>query len=103
MAIAATVEDSIKRFIDLANADLRLEAVYLFGSNAKGNAHEWSDIDLAIVSPDFTGDSFDDSKKLFPYILKVDSSIEVHPFRSDEFSADNPFVEEILGTGIRVF
>jgi predicted nucleotidyltransferase len=65
--------------------------------------HEWSDIDLAIVSPDFSDDSFEDSKKLFPYILKVDSAIEVHTFRPDDFSADNPFVQEILDTGVRVY
>lgn len=103
MAIATVVEESVKRFVDLATVNLRLQAVYLFGSNAKGNAHEWSDIDLAIISPDFSGDSFDDSKRLFPYILKVDSAIEVHPFRPEDFSADNPFVQEILDTGIRVY
>jgi HEPN domain-containing protein len=37
------------------------------------------------------------------YILKVDTAIEVHPFRSDEFSADIPFVQEILDTGGRVY
>ena len=88
MAIATNVEESIKRFVDLATANLRLQAVYLFGSNAKGRTHEWSDIDLAIVSSDFSGDSFDDSKMLFPYILKVDSAIEVHPFRPEDFSAE---------------
>jgi predicted nucleotidyltransferase len=103
MAIAANVEESIKRFVDLATSDLRLQAVYLFGSNAKGHTHEWSDIDLAIVSSDFCGDRFDDSKRLIPYILKVDTAIEVHPFRPEEFSADNPFVQEILDTGIRVY
>ena len=103
MVIAANVEESIKRFVDLATANLQLQAVYLFGSNVKGRPHEWSDIDLAIVSSDFSGDSFDDSKMLFPYILKVDSAIEVHPFRPEDFSAENPFVQEILDTGIRVY
>jgi len=103
MAIATNVEESIRRFVDLATVDLRLQAVYLFGSYAKGHSHEWSDIDLAIVSSDFSGDSFDDSKRLIPYILNVDTAIEVHPFRPEEFSADNPFVQEILDTGIRVY
>jgi predicted nucleotidyltransferase len=102
MVIASNVEEIIKRFVDLATVSLRLQAVYLFGSNAKGNTNEWSDIDLAIVSPDFSGDSFEDSKKLFPYILKVDSAIEVHPFRPEDFSVDNPFVREIVDTGVRV-
>ncbi len=103
MVATANIEDKIQRFIQLASQDLKLDAVYLFGSHAKGKMHEWSDIDLAIVSPDFSGDHFDDTKSLIPYILKVDTAIEVHPFRSDEFSADNPFVQEILDTGVRVY
>lgn len=102
MAIAADVDNRIRRLIQLAAKDLRLEAVYLFGSFAKGNSQEWSDIDLAIISPDFTGDSFEDSKRLFPYILQVDAAIEVHPFRTENFTRDNPFVEEILDTAVRV-
>lgn len=102
MAIATDVDDRIRKLILLAAKDLRLEAVYLFGSFAKGNSRKWSDIDLAIVSPDFSGDSFEDSKKLFPYLLKVDTAIEVHPFRPGDFTSDNPFVEEILETAVRI-
>ncbi|MGR3317402.1 MAG: nucleotidyltransferase domain-containing protein [Candidatus Anammoxibacter sp.] len=29
-----------------------------FGSNAKGNAGKWSDIDVSLVSKDFTGVRF---------------------------------------------
>jgi hypothetical protein len=57
---------------------------------------------LAVVSPDFSGDSFEDSKRLIPYILKIDTAIEVHPFRPEEFSMGNPFIKEIVGTGVRV-
>ncbi len=102
MAVAANVDDKIRRFIHLAKKDLRLEAVYLFGSSAKGRTHQWSDIDLAVISPDFSGDSFEDNKKLIPYILKVDTAIEVHTFRPEEFSAGNPFITEIVGTGVRI-
>jgi len=102
LAIATNVEKRIRRLIQLTGKELRLEAVYLFGSTAKGADHEWSDIDLAIVSPDFIGDSFEDSKRLFPYILQVDTAIEVHTFRPIDFSSDNPFVKEIQSTGIRV-
>lgn len=73
---------------------------------AKGRTHQWSDIDLAVISPDFCIDSFEDSKKLTPYILKVDTAIEVHTFRPEKFSArvsaGNPFINEIVGTGVRI-
>ena len=103
MVVTTNVDKKIQEFIQLTGKALELEAVYLFGSHARGNSHEWSDIDLAIVSPDFCGDRFDDTTRLIPYILKVDTAIEVHPFRPEEFSTDNPFVQEILDTGIRVY
>ncbi len=102
MAIATGIEKRIQRLIQLATNEIRLEAVYLFGSTAKGETHEWSDIDLAIVSPDFIGDSFEDNKRFIPFILQVDTAIEVHTFRPIDFSPDNPFVQEIQSTGIRV-
>lgn len=75
MVVATNVDDKIREFVQLTGQNLKLEAVYLFGSQARGNAHEWSDIDLAIVSSDFCGDLFDDSKRLFPYILIYSKSI----------------------------
>ncbi len=102
MVIAANVEQKIQRLIQLVTKELRLEAVYLFGSIAKGDSHDCSDIDLAIVSPDFKGDSFEDSKKLFPHVLNVDTGIEVHTFRPADFTSSNPFVKEIITTGVRV-
>ncbi len=102
MVVAADVEKRIFRLIHLAAKEMRIESIYLFGSTATGRAHEWSDIDLAIVSPEFTGDSFEDSKKLFPFILQVDTAIEVHPFHPSGFTANNPFVKQIIKTGIRM-
>jgi len=46
---------------------------------------------LAIVSPDFSGDSFEDSKRLFPYILEVDTAIGVHSFCPVDFSWGKKF------------
>jgi len=103
VAVATDVDARIQKLIQLIAKDIRIEAAYLFGSFARGNPHAWSDIDVAIVSPDFSGDSFEDSKKLIPYILEIDTAIEVHPFTPGDFTPENPFVEEILKTGIRVY
>jgi len=102
MAVTTDVEKSIQLFLQMASQKVRIIKAYIFGSSARGKRHKWSDIDLAIVSPDFSGDKFEDSKIFFPIILQVNRSIEVHPFRPEEFTPDNPFVEEILKTGIRV-
>ncbi len=102
MAIRTDIENKIQLFIQLASKRIRINQVYIFGSSARGERHEWSDIDLVVVSPDFSGDSFEDSKMLFPFILQVDRSIEVHPFRPDDFSPKNPFVREIMDTGVKI-
>ncbi len=76
--------------------------VYLYGSYVRGNFNADSDIDLAIVSDDFTGKIIDDQWLLMKLRRKVDLRIEPHPFLSREFDKTNPFVREIIETGIRV-
>ncbi len=93
----------IERFLKLVkDANIQIERAVLFGSYAAGKAHEWSDMDVAIVSPDFSGIRFNDAKMLNPFMLKVDSRIEIHPFRPEDFNKDNLFVKEILRTGIEI-
>lgn len=102
MAVATDIESKIHLFIQLASKRIKIDQVYVFGSSARGKRHEWSDIDVAIVSPDFSGDSFEDSKLLFDFILQVDRSIEVHPFHPDDFNAANPFAKEIMESGVKI-
>jgi len=82
--------------------DLPITQAYVFGSYAKGQQAEWSDIDIALVSDHFEGNSYYDRRKVSPYAIKIDLDLEVHPFRSEEFTKDSPFVEEIIETGIRI-
>ncbi|MDR2801739.1 MAG: nucleotidyltransferase domain-containing protein [Prevotellaceae bacterium] len=80
---------------------VRLHAVILFGSFAKGTQHEWSDIDVALVADEFTGVSFID-KKRFPYIgiKQPYLRIESKTYPTDYFRAGDPFIEEIKKEGI---
>jgi predicted nucleotidyltransferase len=102
LAVATDIENKIQSFIQLASRRIKIDQVYIFGSSVTGKRHEWSDIDLVIISPDFSGDSFEDSKMLFPFILQVDRSIEVHPFHPTDFNPTNPFVREIMDTGVKI-
>ncbi len=54
-ATTAELEAAIADFIARLRKGLRVEAVILYGSHAAGTPDEWSDIDLAVVSPDFEG------------------------------------------------
>jgi len=86
----------------LRESGLLINKAFLFGSSVRKRRDRWSDIDLAIVSEDFTGVPFDDRKKINGFILKVDSSIESHPFMPEDFTEDNFFVREIVRSGIEI-
>ncbi|MBI5874934.1 MAG: nucleotidyltransferase domain-containing protein [Deltaproteobacteria bacterium] len=103
VAVSNEIMESARRFLDMLTASgLHIERAILFGSYAKGIAGRWSDIDVALVSKDFVGIGFYDRKKVNPFLIKIDSRIEPHPFRPEDFTEANPFVEEILKQGIEV-
>ncbi|WP_375417131.1 nucleotidyltransferase family protein [uncultured Hymenobacter sp.] len=78
-----------------------LKQAILFGSFARGEQHEYSDIDLALVADGFTGAAFMDIKPFIRSVVKhVD--IEPHTFSPVQFTDWNPFVQEIKRTGIVV-
>ncbi len=96
------IENIVSKFFALASKGIKINSIYLFGSYAKGNEREESDIDLAIVSDEFEGSRFDDSRRLSKYVIETSSDLEVHPFKTSDFNEGNPFVKEILKTGIRL-
>jgi predicted nucleotidyltransferase len=88
---------------EIAAQGVRLRAVMLFGSFARGTQHEWSDIDVALVADEFTGLGFID-KKLFPYIgiKQPYLRIESKTYPTEYFRAGDPFIEEIKKEGILI-
>lgn len=81
---------------------INISNVYLFGSYAKGNAHEYSDIDFAVISDDLQGIRYFDNLRLSAPKLRTNTKLELHPYRSENFNESNPFVKEILSYGIRL-
>ena len=96
------INSIVSRFVKLVSDEFPLNTVYLFGSYANGSAKEYSDVDLAIVSDKFEGSRFFDKQKLNKYILKTSIDLEIHPFKTEDFTDDNPFVKEILQTGLKI-
>ncbi len=101
-SISPEIEEIIRKFIALIQKERRLLKVFLYGSYAKGIAGKWSDIDLAVVSPDFSEDLFEERIKLMKLALGVDDRIEPSPFRPEDFSQNNPLVNEISESGIEI-
>lgn len=92
----------IQKFISQVSSEFPIRSLYLFGSYAKNSAGDYSDIDLAIVSDKFEGSRFLDREKLGKYVIRTSSDIEVHPFKTEDFTDENPFVKEIIETGLKI-
>ena len=94
----------VRKYIgELERNKIPIEKAILFGSYAKGHANAESDIDVALVSEVFSGDRFEDRRKIIPLRRKIDNRIEPLPFKPEDFENDGILVEEIKKTGILVF
>ena len=100
--IAPDVIASVERFLAAVRRRLRIDAAYLYGSQAIGSAHPWSDIDVAIVSPDFSDDLFEERVALMQWAAQIDDRIEPQPFTPDRFGPNDPLASEIFRSGIRL-
>ncbi len=96
------IESIAHEFAKLIKEEMSIKNVYLYGSFVKGTSTEDSDIDIAVVGDDFLGDPIEDTFMLMRIRRKVDNRIEPHPFKSSEFDKSDPFVKEILSTGIKI-
>ena len=92
---------SIEEYIKEISKYYTIQEVYLFGSYAKGTNHKDSDIDIAII---INSDSnvFDLMVELMMLTQNIDLRIEPHPILVKDFDEGNPFVQEIIETGIKV-
>jgi predicted nucleotidyltransferase len=97
-----TITQSIEQFLKAIQQQQRIEAAYLYGSQVKDTASEWSDIDIAIISPDFSADLFQEKLNLMRLAAQIDDRIEPRPFRPMDFNINEPLVNEIQRTGIQI-
>ncbi len=105
MVVAAdSILKIIKRYVsELENNGIKISEVFIFGSRVKRTAKEESDINIALISDAFTGDRFEDRRRIIPLRRRIDSRIEPIPFRPEDFDDGGMLVEEIKSTGKRIF
>jgi predicted nucleotidyltransferase len=90
---------------EMLQSGFHIRKMVLYGSYSRNEQRKWSDIDVAIVADEFKGTGYDDvllfSRQLskFPQL----NSIQPRTYNSKDFTpAKDPFVEEILKTGIEI-
>jgi predicted nucleotidyltransferase len=89
------IKTIVEKYAKELNKKFDIKDIYIFGSYSKNNFNEDSDIDVLVISDDFTGDLMDDMLDLMRIRRKIDLRIEPHPLRSEDFTEDNPFIKSI--------
>jgi predicted nucleotidyltransferase len=100
--ISVAVQRSVNEFLAAVAEHRRITAAYLYGSETRGHAGPWSDIDVAVISPDFGDNLFAAQLDLMLLAAKVDERIEPRAFTPESFHPNNPLASEIRNTGIRL-
>ncbi len=97
------VEVIIKEYINALKAKkIRVEKAILFGSYARGQENKDSDIDIAIISPDFGQDYLEEAVMLKKISETVDLDISPRPYSTEEYKKVSPgqfLHDEIINKG----
>ena len=101
--VDSTVLNNVRSFLaKLDGAGIHIHKAYIFGSWARGTTDKWSDVDVAVVSPQISSDRFEERVRLTKLAISIDARIEPLPFSVDDFSENDPLVRMIIQDGIAV-
>jgi uncharacterized protein len=104
MVNQSTAIDLANNYVNAVEASgTHLAKAFLFGSFARNQQHEWSDIDIALISQDFIGVSAVDKEPFRVLQLRPEySALEIHTFSMQSLKDGDPFLLSILSTGIEL-
>ena len=92
-----TVIKVVEQYANVVVKEFSPDAVVLYGSYVKGNPHNDSDIDVAVIFNGFTGDWLKTSNRLWH--LREDISLYIEPILLDRSEDKSGFVKNIYKTG----
>jgi len=99
--ISPPIKNAITQFLrNIIEENIEIKEAFLFGSYANNTENIWSDIDIAIISPTFSENRFEERIRLMKISSKVDSRIEPAPFSPESFTDEDPLACEIKKNGI---
>lgn len=101
----AEIAAAVNSFVNVLLKTIPVEQVIFFGSYAEGNPHSESDIDVAVVSPVFGTNPWEDRKRLYQAIIfnDLDPLIEPHPFSSLSVQSQSPLLAEVMRKGKTIY
>lgn len=96
---------SVKKYLEVLRQEgYNIEKAYLYGSYAKGNAREDSDIDVMLVSPMFDQRDIRLKGRAWSLTIKADPRIEPYMVGSKQFLEDtnSPLLDIVKKEGIEI-
>ena len=100
--VPSSVKDRVQRFLNIVSRRYHIQSAYLYGSQTKGTAASWSDIDVAIVSSGFSDDLFEERVNLMHIAADIDDRIEPYLFTVETFNERDPLASDIQRYGLRM-
>lgn len=104
-AAVADVDRLVQAAAGVLARRIRLRGVVLFGSQLEGGADEWSDVDIAVFSPDVVGMKLLERARLAAEV-QLACGLELEPHFFPDTYLDNPpeasFAKHIIETGRRI-
>lgn len=100
--IVPILDAAVKKLED----SFRIHRVYVFGSYAQGRATSDSDIDIAVVSPDFGKNVIKEGSKVLLLLAKVDTRFEPKVYSIQEYEETEPgdfLHDEVISRGIQLY
>jgi predicted nucleotidyltransferase len=99
--LKSNIINLVKKYATLAKSKYVIDQVIVFGSQAKGNSNEWSDIDVCLVSSQFGKDFFKEKSLLRYLTIPISTKIEPTPMNPIALQSKyNTLAHEIRTHGI---
>jgi predicted nucleotidyltransferase len=96
------IETALRLLEALRANGVAVTAAYLYGSQAGGDPHAESDIDVAVVSAGLSGVRHVDWFRLNSVASRIDVRLEVIGFRPEQFRDENPLAWEVKTEGLKI-
>jgi predicted nucleotidyltransferase len=100
------IRQIVREYVRVLEPTIRVDRVILYGSYASGHPHNWSDIDLAVISRDFAKKTLWHRQGVLGHVLKdSDTMIEALGYSVAEYThaQKQTFLGEIKRTGKVVY
>ena len=103
--IKIALEKKLRKYVRALTKAMTVDQIILFGSQSNGKTHKYSDIDLAIISPDLDkkGPIIKNIREVKEKSNLIEPGLQLFAFPSDlfykEIKLDREFIREIKRTG----